>query len=99
MTSSSEYCSNFSEYFSIKSFPSGKVIVNLAPADIDSIYYEVGKKLIEKNDPLIKDFIENKIRINKNILNKLEGKEGAAIEERKSIVSKKIEDLNRLLIK
>ena len=72
---------------------------NLAPADIDSIYYEVGKKLIEKNDPLIKDFIENKIRINKNILNKLEGKEGAAIEERKSIVSKKIEDLNRLLIK
>ncbi|MGM9530439.1 tRNA (adenine(22)-N(1))-methyltransferase TrmK, partial [Intestinibacter sp.] len=70
---------------------------DLEASEIDPIYYEVGQKLIEKNDPLIKDFIENKIRINKNILNKLEGKEGSAVEERKAIVNKKIEDLNSLL--
>ncbi len=69
------------------------------PQDIDPIYYEVGQKLIEKQDPLLRDFIENKIRINQNILEKLSGKEGDAVSNRKSIVNKKIEDLNSLLNK
>ena len=70
---------------------------NLPPQEIDPIYYEVGKKLIDKKDPLLKDFIQNKIRINKNILNKLEGKEGQQVEERKSTVNEKIKKLNDLL--
>ena len=70
---------------------------NLPPQEIDPIYYEVGKKLIDKKDPLLKDFIQNKIRINKNILNKLEGKEGQQVEERKFTVNEKINKLNDLL--
>ena len=38
----------------------------LEPQEIDPIYYEIGLKLIENNDPLLNDFIENKIRINQN---------------------------------
>ena len=53
----------------------------LEPQEIDPIYYEIGLKLIENNDPLLNDFIENKIRINQNVLKKLEGKEGQGIEE------------------
>ena len=71
----------------------------LDPQDIDPIYYEIGQKLIEKQDPLLKDFIENKIRINENILRKLDGKEGDAVSNRKSIINKKIEELNNLLNK
>ena len=40
----------------------------LEPQEIDPIYYEIGLKLIENNDPLLNDFIENKIRINQNVL-------------------------------
>ena len=50
----------------------------LEPQEIDPIYYEIGLKLIENNDPLLNDFIENKIRINQNVLKKLEGKKGKA---------------------
>ena len=47
----------------------------LEPQEIDPIYYEIGLNLIQNNDPLLNDFIENKIRINQNVLKKLEGKE------------------------
>ena len=47
----------------------------LEPQEIDPIYYEIGLKLIQNNDPLLNDFIENKIRINQNVLKKLEGKD------------------------
>lgn len=69
----------------------------LEKININPIYYEVGKKLIEKKDPLLRDFIENKIRINKNILNKLEGKNSDLVSDRKAIINKKLEDLNSLL--
>ena len=71
----------------------------LKEQDIEPIYYEIGQKLIEKQDPLLKDFIENKIRINENILRKLDGKDGDAVSHRKSIINKKIEELNDLLNK
>ena len=36
------------------------------------------------------DFIENKIRINENILRKLDGKDGDAVSHRKSIINKNV---------
>lgn len=71
----------------------------LTQQEVDPIYYEVGQKLIKNNDPLLKDFVENKIRINKNILKKLEGKEGQAIEDKRLALNKKIKILNHLLNK
>lgn len=71
----------------------------LTQQEVDPIYYEVGQKLIENNDPLLQDFVENKIRINKNILKKLEGKEGQAIEDKRLALNKKIDILNNLLNK
>lgn len=38
----------------------------------DEIYYEIGKKLVEKNDPLLKSFLEKKINKNKSILKNIE---------------------------
>ena len=71
----------------------------LEPQEIDPIYYEIGLKLIENNDPLLNDFIENKIRINQNVLEKLEGKEGQGIEDKRAALNKKIDALNDLLNK
>ena len=71
----------------------------LEPQEIDPIYYEIGLKLIENNDPLLNDFIENKIRINQNVLKKLEGKEGQGIEDKRAALNKKIDALNDLLNK
>ena len=71
----------------------------LEPQEIDPIYYEIGQKLIQNNDPLLNDFIENKIRINQNVLKKLEGKEGQGIEDKRAALNKKIDALNDLLNK
>ena len=71
----------------------------LEPQEIDPIYYEIGLKLIENNDPLLNDFIENKIRINQNVLKKLEGKEAQGIEDKRATLNKKIDALNDLLNK
>ena len=71
----------------------------LEPQEIDPIYYEIGLKLIQNNDPLLNDFIENKIRINQNVLKKLEGKEGQGIEDKRAALNKKIDALNDLLNK
>ena len=60
----------------------------LEPQEIDPIYYEIGLKLIE-----------NKIRINQNVLKKLEGKEGQGIEDKRATLNKKIDALNDLLNK
>ena len=71
----------------------------LEPQEIDPIYYEIGLNLIQNNDPLLNDFIENKIRINQNVLKKLEGKEGQGIEYKRAALNKKIDALNDLLNK
>lgn len=62
----------------------------------DDIYYEVGKKLVEKKDTLILEFINKKIEEYKKIIEKIEGKLGAEIEDRKRYCIHKIEKLEEL---
>ncbi len=62
----------------------------------DAIYYEVSKKLIEKKDPLILEFIHRKIEEYKKIIMKIEGKEGKEIEDRREFCNQKIEKLKEL---
>ncbi|WP_425446088.1 tRNA (adenine(22)-N(1))-methyltransferase [Dethiothermospora halolimnae] len=40
----------------------------------DDIYFEIGRKLIEKKDKHLKEFLKKKIKKNNNILNKLKNK-------------------------
>ncbi|MEG2789923.1 MAG: class I SAM-dependent methyltransferase [Romboutsia sp.] len=50
----------------------------------DEIYYEVGNKLIENKDELLIEFINKKIASYENILSKLEGKKGEAVEVKRN---------------
>ncbi|EGT3902125.1 SAM-dependent methyltransferase [Clostridioides difficile] len=62
----------------------------------DEIYYEVGIKLLENKDSLFNDFIEKKIKIYSSIVNKLEGKNGEAIDKKRKeseVAIKKLENL------
>ncbi|HHY0047408.1 TPA: tRNA (adenine(22)-N(1))-methyltransferase [Clostridioides difficile] len=62
----------------------------------DEIYYEVGIKLLENKDSLFNDFIEKKIKTYSSIVNKLEGKNGEAIDKRRKeseVAIKKLENL------
>ncbi|VIG12763.1 SAM-dependent methyltransferase [Clostridioides difficile] len=62
----------------------------------DEIYYEVGIKLLENKDSLFKDFIEKKIKTYSSIVSKLEGKNGEAIDKKRSeseVTIKKLENL------
>ncbi|MDX5735594.1 tRNA (adenine(22)-N(1))-methyltransferase [Clostridioides difficile] len=62
----------------------------------DEIYYEVGIKLLENKDSLFNDFIEKKIKTYSYIVNKLEGKNGEAIDKKRKeseVAIKKLENL------
>ncbi|HBH3639143.1 TPA: SAM-dependent methyltransferase [Clostridioides difficile] len=62
----------------------------------DEIYYKVGIKLLENKDSLFNDFIEKKIKTYSSIVNKLEGKNGEAIDKKRKeseVVIKKLENL------
>ena len=62
----------------------------------DEIYYEVGIKLLENKDSLFNDFIEKKIKTYSSIVNKLEGKNGEAIDKKRKeseVAIKKLEHL------
>ena len=62
----------------------------------DEIYYEVGIKLWENKDSLFNDFIEKKIKTYSSIVNKLEGKNGEAIDKKRKeseVAIKKLENL------
>ncbi|AXU49702.1 tRNA (adenine(22)-N(1))-methyltransferase [Clostridioides difficile] len=62
----------------------------------DEIYYEVGIKLLENKNSLFNDFIEKKIKTYSSIVNKLEGKNGEAIDKKRKeseVVIKKLENL------
>lgn len=59
----------------------------------DEIFYEVGKKLIDKKDPLVCEFIDKKIKSYENVLIKLEDKTGETIENRKNQCLDKIHKL------
>lgn len=61
--------------------------------NIDSIYYEVGKTLIEKRHPLLKEYIEIKIeryiKILKNIIDESEGAKNRKVEVKSKIIKLK----------
>ncbi|EGT5270794.1 class I SAM-dependent methyltransferase [Clostridioides difficile] len=62
----------------------------------DEISYEVGIKLLENKDSLFNDFIEKKIKTYSSIVNKLEGKNGEAIDKKRKeseVAIKKLENL------
>lgn len=63
----------------------------------DEIYYEVSKKLIEKKDELLAEFLNKKISVYENIIKKLEGKSGEAIENKRNETIKVIEKLKEML--
>lgn len=74
-----------------------KVVYSSNPVEIDSIYYEVGKKLLDKKHPLLKDFINYKIDQYKKVLEYI--KEDTANAARKKFeVLNKIEKLKELLM-
>ena len=69
--------------------------------DIDPIYYEIPKRLIEKKDPLLVDLLEKKIRENKSILDKLDMSlvdqaENKSLLDRKRVVEDKLNKLNEI---
>lgn len=65
----------------------------------DDVYYEIGENLILNKDPLLKRFIENKIKITKNILKELEGKDTKKSKDRYNELTKKVEELKVVLEK
>ena len=63
----------------------------------DEIYYEVGQKLIENKDELLKEFIDNKIKKYNNIIEKLGDKEVNAVVAKRNLANTKIEKLKNLI--
>lgn len=63
----------------------------------DEIYYEVGTKLIENNDLLLKEFIDKKIYKYNSVIEKLVGKSGDAIDKKRNESKTRIEKLKKLI--
>ncbi len=62
------------------------------------IYFEIGKKLIENKDPLLEEFINHKIKLSKDILDKIEDKSTLKSIERRQALTKKIEEYQEVLL-
>lgn len=63
----------------------------------DSIYLEVGEKLISNKDHLLKDFINYKINVAEEIIRELENKDTSRSKERYLELNKEIMDLKAVL--
>ncbi|MCF6461060.1 tRNA (adenine(22)-N(1))-methyltransferase [Clostridium sp. Cult3] len=63
----------------------------------EDIYYEIGEKLIINRDPLLEEFIKNRIGTIEQILRELEGKNTDKAQERYQQLSKKIIELEEVL--
>ncbi|WP_392486881.1 tRNA (adenine(22)-N(1))-methyltransferase [Haloimpatiens sp. FM7315] len=72
-----------------------KVKFSDKPKNIDSIYYEVGEKLIEKNHKLLKGFLDNLILKYERILSFIDENTDLAVK-RKEEVSFKIKELKKI---
>lgn len=76
-----------------------KISYEEKPQNIDNIYFEVGKTLIEKRHPLVKEYIKIKIeryiKILENITEESEGARYRKIEVRKKV--KKLEEMLKCL--
>ncbi|MCF6461775.1 tRNA (adenine(22)-N(1))-methyltransferase [Clostridium sp. Cult1] len=59
----------------------------------DPIYYEIGEKLILNKDPILKEFLEEKIKIIEKILQELEDKNTEKSQERRKELIEKSRDL------
>ena len=63
----------------------------------EDIYYEIGEKLIINRDPLLEEFIKNRIGTIEQILRELEGKNTDKAQERYQQLSKKVMELEEVL--
>ncbi|HSH35347.1 class I SAM-dependent methyltransferase [Schnuerera sp.] len=63
----------------------------------EDIYYEVGEKLILNRDPLLKEFLEEKIKIIEKILEELKGKNTEKSESRSKELIEKNKSLKVVL--
>lgn len=66
------------------------------PKSVESIYYEISRKLIEKKHPLLKEYISKKITSYKNILNNINENTEMA-EKRKREINEKLYKLEGIL--
>jgi tRNA (adenine22-N1)-methyltransferase len=73
-----------------------KISYENKPQKVDDIFFEIGKMLIDKKHPIIKDFIEMKIEKYTKILSNIKDSKGLA-KSRKNEVSIRIEKLKELL--
>lgn len=65
----------------------------------DNIYYEIGEKLIVEDNPILKEFLEEKIKIINKILQELKDKKTERSEERRKELMEKIKELKAVLKK
>lgn len=86
-----ELCYDEGKYYEVL-----KVVFSSNPIEVDSIYYEVGKKLLDKKHPLLKEFITFKINQYKKVLEYI--KEDTANANKKKLeILNKIKQLKELL--
>lgn len=63
----------------------------------EDIYYEISEKLIHKNHPLLKEFIENKIRLSQFVINSLKDKKSDRSLERLNQVEEQVKEYMEVL--
>lgn len=86
-----ELCFDEGKYYEII-----KIRYDNRPLEVEDIYYEVSKKLIDKKHPLIKQYIEFKLDKYKNILKYLK-EETEPVKKRKAEIEYKITKLEEFL--
>jgi tRNA (adenine22-N1)-methyltransferase len=63
----------------------------------DDIYFEVGEQLVQNRDPLLKDFVEKKIKSYTDILEHLKDIDSESIEKKKIETKAKIAKLEEII--
>lgn len=61
------------------------------------IYYEIGEKLLSNKDPLLEEFVNDKIQMNQEILQELKGKETQRTIDRRIELEKNTNELKAVL--
>lgn len=86
-----ELCYDENKYYEII-----KISYGSCHETVDSIYYEIGKKLLEKRHPLVKPFLMNKIGKYENILDNIK-EDTVLAEKRKKQLKDKIYKMRGIL--
>ncbi|WZL74661.1 class I SAM-dependent methyltransferase [Clostridiaceae bacterium 35-E11] len=63
----------------------------------DEIYFEIGHKLIENQDPLLEEFVQKHIRKQQMILKNLQGQKSEKAKAKQKVCQAKIEKLQEVL--